>query len=104
MIVQKIWEARQRIRAKVGRCEGHKPYGTGSGKAEVIERMEELRQQETAVDRIAETLNTEGIKPRSGQQWYTTSGFPSGEVCKRSVRDKGNDALMGNKSGVMGVR
>lgn len=58
----------------LGGCEGRKPYGTRSGEAEVIEGMKELRQQGTAVDKIAETLNTEGIKPRSGQQWYATKG------------------------------
>lgn len=67
--------ARQRIRAKVGRWEGRKPYGTRPGEAEVVEQMKELRQQGAAVDKIAETLNTEAIKPRSGQQWYATSVY-----------------------------
>ena len=75
MIVQKLRGARQRIRAKVGRCEGRKPYGTRPGETEVIERVIKLRQQGKAVDTIAETLNTEGIKPRSGQQWYATSVY-----------------------------
>ena len=75
MIVQKLRGARQRIRAKSGRCEGRKPYGTRSGEAEVIERMKKLRQQGTAVDTIAETLNTEGIKPRAGEKWYATSVY-----------------------------
>jgi len=39
MIVQKLRGARRRIRAKVGRCEGRKPYGTRPGEAEVIEHM-----------------------------------------------------------------
>jgi DNA invertase Pin-like site-specific DNA recombinase len=75
MIVQKLRGARQRIRAKAGRCEGRKPYGTRSGEAEVIERMKKLRQQGTAVDTIAATLNAEGIKPRAGEQWYATSVY-----------------------------
>ncbi len=75
MIVQKLRGARQRIRAKSGRCEGRKPYGTRSGEPGIIERMKKLRQQGTAVDTIAETLNAEGIKPRSGQRWYATSVY-----------------------------
>jgi hypothetical protein len=75
MIVQKLTGARQRIRAKSGRCEGRKPYGTRSGDAEVVERMTKMRQQGTAVDTIAETLNTEGIKPRAGQKWYANSVY-----------------------------
>jgi DNA invertase Pin-like site-specific DNA recombinase len=75
MIVQKLRGARQRIRSKVGRCEGRKPYGTRSGEAEVIERMKQLRQQGTAVDKIAEALNAQGTNPRSGHQWYATSVY-----------------------------
>lgn len=75
MIVQKLRGARQHIRDKVGRCEGRKPYGTRPGEAEVIERIIKLRQQRMAVDTIAETLNTEGIKPRAGQKWYATSVY-----------------------------
>ena len=41
----------------------------------VTERMKNLRQHGTAVDTIAETLNTEGIKPRAGKQWYTNSVY-----------------------------
>jgi DNA invertase Pin-like site-specific DNA recombinase len=75
MIVTKLRGARQRIRAKAGRCEGRKPYGTRTGESEVIERMKQLRKPGMAVDRIAETLNVEGIKPRAGQKWYATSVY-----------------------------
>jgi DNA invertase Pin-like site-specific DNA recombinase len=75
MIVQKLRGARQRIRAKTGRCEGRKAFGNRPGEAEVIERMKELRKQGFAVDRIAELLNTEGAKPRAGRQWYATSVY-----------------------------
>lgn len=37
--------------------------------------MTKMRQQGTAVDTIAETLNTEGIKPRAGQKWYANSVY-----------------------------
>jgi len=75
MIVQKLRGARQRIRAKVGRCEGRKPYGTRPGENDVIARIRELRQQGTAVDKIAAALNSEGKKPRAGQRWYATSVY-----------------------------
>ena len=71
MIVTKLRGARQRIRAKAGRCEGRKPYGTRTGESEVIERMKQLRKPGMAVDRIAETLNVEGINASAGR-----SGMP----------------------------
>lgn len=68
--VLKLRGARQRMRAKTGRCEGRKPYGARPGEEEVLERMRSLRQQGMAVDTIADSLNTEGIKSRSGGLWY----------------------------------
>jgi DNA invertase Pin-like site-specific DNA recombinase len=75
MTVAKLRGARERMRAAKGRCEGRKPYGARPGEATAIERMKELRGQGLAVDKIAATLNTEGVKPRSGQCWYTTSVY-----------------------------
>jgi DNA invertase Pin-like site-specific DNA recombinase len=70
MTVLKLRGARQRMRAKTGRCEGRKPYGEHPGEQAVLERMRTLRQRGMAVDTIAETLNSEGVKSRSGGQWY----------------------------------
>lgn len=70
MIVLKLRGARQRMKAKTGRCEGAKPYGTLPGEAAVIERMKELRAAGLGFDRIAAQLNTEGLKPRRGKQWW----------------------------------
>lgn len=75
MIVQKLRGARQRIRIKHGRCEGRKPYGALPGENGVITRMRELRKQGLAVDKIADALNTGGVKPRAGQRWYATSVY-----------------------------
>src|ERR1700739_1113877 len=75
MIVQKLRGARQRIRTKVGRCEGRKAFGTRPGEAEIIQRIKELRQQGLAVDKIAEVLNAHEVKPRAGLQWYATSVY-----------------------------
>ena len=43
MIVLKLRGARQRMRAKVGHCEGRKPYGTRPGEEQVVKRIRELR-------------------------------------------------------------
>lgn len=75
IIVQKLRGARQRSRAKTGRCEGRKPFGARPGETEIIERMKQLRAAGTAVDKIAATLNSEGLKARGGGQWYATSVY-----------------------------
>ncbi len=72
---QKLRGARQRNRAKTGRCEGRKPYGVRPGEAEVVERMKALRAEGMAVDKIAATLNTASVKPRAGERWYPTSVY-----------------------------
>ncbi len=68
-IVAKLRGARMRKRAKEGRCEGRKPYGFYEGETEVVERMKILRESGMGFDRIAATLNAEGVKPRSGVKW-----------------------------------
>ncbi|MCE5309698.1 MAG: recombinase family protein [Acidobacteriales bacterium] len=70
MVVLRLRGARQRMKAQTGRCEGRKPYGFRPGEAEVIRRMKELRAAGLGYDRIAETLNTEGLKPRAGARWW----------------------------------
>ena len=72
MIVLKLRGARQRMRAKVGRCEGRKPYGTRPGESEVIARMRQLRSQGQSLTRITETLNLD-TKPRTGKQFYAAN-------------------------------
>jgi DNA invertase Pin-like site-specific DNA recombinase len=70
MIVLKLRGARQRTKAKEGRCEGRKPYGHYDGEQAVLERMQTLREGGMAVDTIAGTLNAEGVLSRSGKLWY----------------------------------
>ena len=72
-LVAKLRGARVRMKARTGACEGRKPYGSQSGESEVIIRILDLRKAGTAMDTIAETLNTEGVKSRSGGQWYGSS-------------------------------
>ncbi|MCU1329556.1 MAG: Resolvase, N-terminal domain [Bryobacterales bacterium] len=70
MIVLKLRVARQRMKAKQGRCEGAKPYGDRPREKAVIARMNELRATGLGFDKIAERLNAEGLKPRRGERWH----------------------------------
>ena len=69
-IVLKLRGARMRKKAATGRCEGRKPFGYREGEQSVIARMRELRATGLGFDKIAEQLNTEGLKPRTGQRWW----------------------------------
>ena len=69
MIVLKLRGARERKRES-GRCEGIKPYGTLDGEPQVIGRMRELKAQGIGLSAIAQALNDEGIRPRSGARWF----------------------------------
>jgi DNA invertase Pin-like site-specific DNA recombinase len=69
-IVLKLRGARMRMRAKEGRCEGRKPFGHYEGEAVALERMKALRAQGLGFDRIAESLNVEGIPTRTGRRWH----------------------------------
>jgi DNA invertase Pin-like site-specific DNA recombinase len=70
MIVLKLRGARQRMRAKTGRCEGRKPYGDREGEQEVIGRIVEFRKGGLNYSEIAAKLNALGIKARSGGHWF----------------------------------
>ena len=69
MIVLKLRGARQRVKAKTGRCEGVKSFGVMEGEQAVIERMRELRASGMSLQSIAETLNSEGCRTRMGGPW-----------------------------------
>ena len=70
MIVLKLRGARMRMKAKTGRCEGAKPYGTMPGEAETVTRMKTMHAAGIGFDRIAVALNDDGIKPRRGARWW----------------------------------
>ena len=69
MIVYKLRGSRH-VKAKEGRCEGAKPFGHYEGESAILYRMSALRESGAGFDRIAATLNAEGLKPRRGSQWY----------------------------------
>jgi len=70
MIVSKLAGARSRMRTREGRCEGRKPFGFYDGEQSILERAKALRADGMAYAKIAATLNTEGLAPRSGKQWH----------------------------------
>lgn len=73
MIVLKLRGARQRMKAKTGRCEGAKAFGSSDAHRATIDRILSLRGAGMAVDTIAEALNSEGLVSKSGGKWYGSS-------------------------------
>ena len=73
MIVLKLRGARQRMKARTGRCQGAKPFGACEDHRATIERILSLRASGMAVDTVAETLNAEGLKSKTGGKWYGSS-------------------------------
>lgn len=69
MIVLKLKAARQRAKAEHGRCEGEKPFGLLVGEAGTVARMRSLRESGLSYQKIAAALDSEGLRPRYGEQW-----------------------------------
>jgi DNA invertase Pin-like site-specific DNA recombinase len=69
MIVAKLRGARQRTRARDGRCEGRKPFGHTSDEMAVVYRMKDLRGQGLNDVQIADALTNEGLRPRKADAW-----------------------------------
>ena len=70
LIVLKLSGARARRKARTERCEGH---GHHPGEKHIMERMQAPRNENEGLgfDRIADTLNREGIQPRRADtRWY----------------------------------
>jgi len=85
MTVRKLRAARQAKRAKTGRCEGRKPYGTQPGEAAAVKRIRQLRRKPRNGDRVsyatvAEKLAAEGHPTRGGKPWGRSSVHA---ICRR---------------------
>lgn len=65
VIVQKLRAARNRLRKQTGRCEGRKPYGFRPDEAAVIASIKKMRSDGHSLELIANTLNSNGVKPRT---------------------------------------
>ncbi|MGQ0633422.1 MAG: recombinase family protein [Planctomycetaceae bacterium] len=78
LLVRKLRKAREAIRAKRGRCEGVRPYGTLPGEQETAERIQKLRRRPVRGERlsyaaIAALLNDEGAATRHGGPWHASA-------------------------------
>ena len=73
MIVVKLRAARERKRAKTGRCEGRKPFGFHSSERATLKRMQALRSQGLGYHAIAEALDSEGLATRKGSPWQAAT-------------------------------
>jgi DNA invertase Pin-like site-specific DNA recombinase len=72
MIVMKLRGARQRHKAKHGRCEGAWPFGEAERypwEAKTLAVMLELRRQGLTCEQIASALGADGHKTRMGGAW-----------------------------------
>ena len=83
MIVLKLRGARQRVRARGGRCEGAKPYGARPGEAEILATIQTLRAAGESLPAIAAALNAQGRRPRRGSQWHP---FAVSRIANRAPR------------------
>jgi DNA invertase Pin-like site-specific DNA recombinase len=70
MIVLKLRGARQRTKAKDGRCEGRKPYGFYPGELAVLTFMRERAEAGETPTQIARALNEKCWKPRGSGEWH----------------------------------
>ena len=73
MIVSKLRSSRQRMKAKLGKCEGQKAYGHTPEEQAVIARMRVLRAEGMHFYTIAAQLTSAGIVARSGKPWHGSS-------------------------------
>lgn len=71
--VLKLRGARQRMKAKTGRCEGVKPFGELPGEDYALHVIRENAGYGVSYAVIAGTLNASSVKTRSGKPWsYST--------------------------------
>lgn len=68
-LVRKLKAARARTKARTGRCEGQKPFGSLPGEEDTLNAMLALREDGCTVRRIAVLLNEAGRETRNGRPW-----------------------------------
>lgn len=68
--VNRMWIARERIRAAGKRCEGNIGYGDKKGEWPIVERMFAMRAAGMSYKAITRELNA-SVLPRRGHYWYT---------------------------------
>ena len=88
MIVGKLRGARQRKKAKKGRCEGQHPFGSHVGEPEAVRLMQQLRQAGLSYLSIAGALDSAGHKPRHSARW---NPIIVNRILRASVRQDGTN-------------
>jgi hypothetical protein len=58
------------MKAKTGRCEGRKPFGSSESERKALDRIKALRAEGLGYDRLAAKLNEEGVPTRTGRPWH----------------------------------
>lgn len=73
-IVGRLKAARDRTKARTGRCEGNKPYGYRKGESEMIFLAFQLfNEQKQSYAQVARLLNISGYRTRTGNKWKRSS-------------------------------
>jgi len=70
MITSKLSDARRRLRAKNGKCEGRKSFGFRPGEAETLDYIMKNHAQGQSPDAIANSLDALKIPTRYGKRWH----------------------------------
>ncbi len=73
-IILKLGAARARLRAKNGKCEGCKPYGTRPGEKQILEILGNFAETLT-LQGLADVLNEGGMKTRKNTKWTTAAVY-----------------------------
>jgi DNA invertase Pin-like site-specific DNA recombinase len=71
-LVQKLRASRLRMRRAGQRCEGRKPYGDSPEEQKSVDLILSLRKDGKSLVAIAEQLNADAVKPRTGAKWHQT--------------------------------
>lgn len=82
MIVLKLRGARQRMKARTGRCEGRSPYGSKPEEEKTLRLMKSWRASGLKYYEIADCLNREGFPSRMGKRWL---GNSIAKILKREI-------------------
>jgi len=70
MITLKLRSARERIRAREGKCEGHRAFGYHEKEKPLLARMIQLKSEGLNPEQISIILNNDGILTRYRKIWY----------------------------------
>jgi DNA invertase Pin-like site-specific DNA recombinase len=73
MIVLKLRAARERSKARTGRCEGRKPFGAKPDEQKTLLRIRELAKQGLNYTHIADKLNAENRETQAGGKWFPST-------------------------------